>query len=75
MGKFSHKVFKSVVKEISQDLLSLKSSGSEVFHVISEKRNFAEVTKLSRPPFPLYELCGTRVTEYDSIPFPHEHRS
>ena len=38
--------FKTVVKEILQDLL-LGESGSEVSHLIPEPRNFAEVTKLS----------------------------
>ena len=47
MGKGSHKVFKTVVKYISQDLLSFGESGSEVSHFIPEPRNFAEVTKLS----------------------------
>ena len=46
MGKYLHKVFKTVVKEIPQDLL-FGESGSEVFHFIQETRNFVEVTKLS----------------------------
>ena len=41
-----HKVFKTVVKDILQDLL-LGESVSEVFHFILEPRNFADVTKLS----------------------------
>ena len=47
MGKFLHKVFKNVVKDISQDLPPLGESGSEVFYFIPEPRNFSEVTKLS----------------------------
>ena len=46
MGKGSHKVFKTVVKEISQGLPPLRESGSEVSHFIPEPGNFAEVTKL-----------------------------
>ena len=47
MGKGLHKVFKTVVKYILQDLPPLGESGSEVSHFIPETRNFAEVTKLS----------------------------
>ena len=47
MGKGLHKVFKTVVKEISQDFPPLGESGSEVSHFITEPGNFAEVTKLS----------------------------
>ena len=47
MGKGLHKVFKTVVKEISQYLPPLGESGSEVSHFIPEPRNFSEVTKLS----------------------------
>ena len=43
MGKVLHKVFKNVVKEISQDFPPLGESGSEVSHFISEPRNFSEV--------------------------------
>ena len=46
MGKGLHKVFSTVVKEISQELKALGESGSEVSHFIPEPRNFAEVTKL-----------------------------
>ena len=46
VGKGSHKVFKTVVKYILQDLPPLFESGSEVSHFIPEPRNFAEVTKL-----------------------------
>ena len=47
MGKGLHKVFSTVVKEISQELATLGESGSEVSHFIPEPRNFAEVKKLS----------------------------
>ena len=47
MGNGLHKVFSTVVKEISQELTSLGESGSEVSHFIPEPRNFSEVTKLS----------------------------
>ena len=47
MGKCLHKVFSTVVKEISQELTPLGESSSEVSHFITEPRNFAEVTKLS----------------------------
>ena len=40
-------MFKTVVKEISQELPPLGESVSEVSHFIPEPRNFAEVTKLS----------------------------
>ena len=46
MGKGLHKVFKTVVKDISQDLPPLGESSSEVSHFIPEPRNFSEVTKL-----------------------------
>ena len=46
MGKVLHKVFKTVVKEIFQDL-PLGESGSEISHFIPEPRIFAEVTKFS----------------------------
>ena len=39
-------MFKSVVKEILQDITHLGESGSEVYHFIPEPRNFAEVTEL-----------------------------
>ena len=45
MGKGLHKVFKTVIKEISQDLPPLEEYGSEVSHFIPEPRNFSEVTK------------------------------
>ena len=47
MGKGLHKVFSTIVKEISQELTNLGESGSEVSHFIPEPRNFAEVTKFS----------------------------
>ena len=47
MGKGLHKVFSTVIKEISQELTALGESGSEVSHFIPEPRNFSEVTKLS----------------------------
>ena len=47
MGKVLHKVFSTVVKEISQELTPLVESGSEVSHFIPEPINFAEVTNLS----------------------------
>ena len=47
MGKGIHKVFSTVVKEVSQELTALGESGSEVSHFIPEPRNFSEVNKLS----------------------------
>ena len=47
MGKGLHKVFSTIVKDISQELTPLGESGSEVSHFIIEPRNFSEVTKLS----------------------------
>ena len=47
MGKCLHKVFKTVVKYISQEFPPLVESGSEVSNFILEPRNFAEVKKLS----------------------------
>ena len=46
MGKVLHKVFSTVVKEISQELIPLRESSSEVPHFIPEQRKFAEVKKL-----------------------------
>ena len=48
MGRGLHKVFSTVVKEISQELTPLGESGSEVSHFIPEPRNFAKVTKIIR---------------------------
>ena len=47
MGKGLHKVFSTIVKKISQELIPLGESGSEVSLFIPEPRNFAEVKKLS----------------------------
>ena len=47
MGKGLHKVFSTIVKDISQELAALGESGSGVSHFIPEPRNFAEVTKFS----------------------------
>ena len=47
MGKGLHKVFSTVVKDISQELTALGESGSEIFHLIPESIIFAEETKLS----------------------------
>ena len=47
MGKGLKKVFKTVVKEISQELTPLGEPGSAVSHFISEPRNFAEVNFFS----------------------------
>ena len=47
MGKGLHKLFSTVVKDISQELTPLGESGSEVSHFIPEPRKFAEVKKLS----------------------------
>ena len=47
MVKGLHKVFKTVVEYILQDLPPLDESGSEVSHFIPKPRNFVEVTKLS----------------------------
>ena len=40
-------MFKTVVKDISQDLTPLGEYGSEFSHFIPEPRNFSEVTRLS----------------------------
>ena len=47
MGKGLHKLFSTVVKQISQELTPLGEFGSEVSHFIPEPRKFAEVKKLS----------------------------
>ena len=47
MGKGLRKVFKTVLKEILQDLLTLGESVSEVSYFIPDPRKFAEVTRLS----------------------------
>ena len=47
MGKFLHKVFNSVVKELNYSLPNLVELGSEVSHFIPEPRNFSEVSRLT----------------------------
>ena len=47
MGNVLYKVFSTVVKEISQELIPLGESGSEVSHFLPDPRNFVEVKKLS----------------------------
>ena len=47
VGKGLNKVFKTVVKNISQDLPIFGESGSEVSYFILDPRNFSEVTRLS----------------------------
>ena len=47
MGKDLYKVFKAVVHDISQVLIILGESGSEVSFLIPEPINFVEVTRLS----------------------------
>ena len=47
MGKFLHKVFKTVVKYIYQELTPLGEYGSEVSHIIPEPISFSEMSKLS----------------------------
>ena len=47
MGKGLNKLFKTVVKETSQDLSPLGGSGSEVSHFIPEPRKFSGVAKFS----------------------------
>ena len=59
MGKGLHKVFKTVVKDISQDFPPLRESGSEVSHFIPEPKNVSEVTKISddiKKPWPKVTL-------------------
>ena len=43
MGKSLHKVLSTIVKDISQELVTLGESGSEVSHFIPVPRKFAEV--------------------------------
>ena len=47
MGKGLHRVFSTIVSEISQELTNIGETGSEVSHFIPEPRNFAEVTRLA----------------------------
>ena len=46
MGKGLNKIFKAVVNDILQALTLLVESGSEVYYLIPEPRNFSEVTRL-----------------------------
>ena len=43
-----HKIFCTIVKEISQEMTNFRESGSEVSHFIPDLRNFAEVEKQSK---------------------------
>ena len=47
MGKGLHRVFSTIVLEISQELTNFGETGSEASHFIPEPRNFAEVTRLA----------------------------
>ena len=47
MGKGLHRVFSTIVLEISLELTNFGESGSVVSHFIQEPRNFAEVTRLT----------------------------
>ena len=47
MRKGLNKVFKTVAKEILQDLPPLDESGSEVSYFIPDPRKFSSVTRLS----------------------------
>ena len=47
MGKGLHRVFSTVVSEISQELTNFGETGSEMSNFIPEPRNFAEVTRLA----------------------------
>ena len=47
MGKCLHRVFSTIVSEISQELTNFGETGSEVSHFIPEPRNFSEVTRLA----------------------------
>ena len=46
-GKGLHRVFSTIVWEISQELTNFGETGSEVSHFIPEPRNFAEVIRLA----------------------------
>ena len=48
MSKGVHKVFKTIVKKISQEMIPLGEYGSEFSHFIPEPRKFSEVKKNSR---------------------------
>ena len=47
MGKGLHRVFSTIISEISQGLTNFGESGSDASHFIPEPINFAEVTKLT----------------------------
>ena len=47
MGKGLHRVFSTIVSEISRELTNFRETDSEVSHFIPEPRNFAEVKKLA----------------------------
>ena len=47
LGKGLHKLFRTAIKEFSQELPPLEESCSEVSHFIPEPENFSEATKLS----------------------------
>ena len=47
MGKGLHRVFSTIVSEISQELNNFGETGSEVSHFIPEPRNLAELTRLA----------------------------
>ena len=47
MGKCLHRVFSTMVSDISQELTNFGETGSEVSHFIPEPRKFAEVTRLA----------------------------
>ena len=47
MGKGLHRVFSTIVSEISQEMTNFGETGSEVSHFLPEPRNFAEVTRLA----------------------------
>ena len=47
IGKVLHKVFRTIVSEILQELTNFGEYDSEVSHFIPEPRNFAEVTRFS----------------------------
>ena len=58
MGNGLHKVFKAVVKYISQYLPILGESGSDVSYFIPDLRNFSEVTRFS------YDINKPHLTKY-----------
>ena len=66
MGKVLHRVFSTIVSEISQELTNFGESGSEISHFIPEPRNFSEVTKLVNS----CEISDTIVLKTLCKPFP-----